>query len=50
MSDPKKPDHPVEAQPNRTVPEGPVPGMPPASDPLLNPMPRPSPGEIKPRD
>jgi hypothetical protein len=61
--DPLHPDPQVEDRPNPGIvevpdedvpevdlPEGPIPGMPPASDPLLNPMPRPTPREIKPLD
>lgn len=32
------------------LPEGPIPGLPVSSDPLLQPLPKPSPREIKPLD
>lgn len=41
------PELPQDDVPEVRLPEGPLPGMPPASDPLLQPMPRPRDPERK---
>jgi hypothetical protein len=43
-------DVPDEIERREKLPEGPVPGLPVATDPLLQPMPRPAPREVPPSD
>ena len=43
-------DTPDEIDRVRVLPEGPIPGLPVSSDPLLQPQPKPSPREVPPLD
>lgn len=43
-------DLPAAEERRELLPEGQIPGLPVSSDPLLQPMPRPSPREVKPLD
>lgn len=43
-------DVPAGEERRDVLPEGPIPGLPVSSDPLLQPMPKPSPREVKPLD
>ena len=44
------PDVPETEAPDILSPEGPLPGLPVATDPLMQPMPRPAPREVPPID
>lgn len=43
-------DTPDEIERREELPEGPIPGLPPVTDPLLQPMPKPAPREVPPLD
>jgi len=49
-SGPMPPDMPDARQRREDLPEGPIPGLPVSSDPLLQPMPKPAPREVPPLD
>ena len=50
VPNPIPPDAPDEIERREDLPEGQIPGLPVSSDPLLQPLPKPSPREVPPLD